>query len=362
VIQDKKAVVCAGTHGKTTTTAWTAFLFQELGMDPSYLIGGVPLDLPQGCAITPSPYFVGEGDEYDSAFFDKGPKFLHYHPHCAILANIEFDHADIYRDLAHVQSSFEKLVALLPGDGLCLARHEDPVARAVAQGALCPVQTFGMAAGATWRVAQIEYEPEFMSFELEYAKRKVGWFRTKLFGEHNVANLVSGIAAAAHFGVSIDKMRPIVERFRGAKRRQQILLEEPFTLIDDFAHHPTEVAATLKAVRQRFQKGTLWAFFEPRSATARRGSHQEIYPAAFSPADQVVIGTPYQGQAMPEGQRFSGQTLVEALTAQGKKARCFDNVDDMVALFQKEHQPGDVAVVMSNGEFGKIQTKLKQVV
>jgi UDP-N-acetylmuramate: L-alanyl-gamma-D-glutamyl-meso-diaminopimelate ligase len=358
VIRDTKAVVCAGTHGKTTTTAWTSFLFQELGLRPSYLIGGVPVDLPRGCAINEGEAFIGEGDEYDSAFFDKGPKFLHYHPHCAILANIEFDHADIYRDLAHVQTSFEKLVALLPGDGLCIARHEDPVVKAVSNGAICPVQTFGMGPGAHWRVLQVRHEPDFVRFELEVAGRNQGWFSTPLFGEHNVLNIVSGIAAAVHFGASIEKIRPIVERFRGARRRQQILQMKPFTLIDDFAHHPTEVAATLKSVRQRFANGRLWAFFEPRSATARRGSHQESYPAAFDAADLVLVCTPAKVAGLAPGQGFSAQSLAESLTSSGKNARALSDADAMVALFAKEHQPGDIVVVMSNGEFGKIQEKL----
>ncbi len=359
VIGDRKSVVCAGTHGKTTTTSWIAFLFQELGLAPSYLIGGVPVDLPSGCAIqAEGKVFVGEGDEYDSAFFDKGPKFLHYNPHCLVLANIEFDHADIYRDLAHVQASFEKLVALLPGDGLCIARFEDKVVREVAEGALCPVQTFGTTPGAHWRIAAVKQDPEGLSFELECGKRNLGWFRTPMFGEHNALNIVSGIAAAVHFGGSIDKIRTVVERFRGAKRRQQILCKKPIVLVDDFAHHPTEVAATLRSVRERFTTGRLWAFFEPRSATARRGSHQEEYPAAFKDADRVIVGSPYKASDLPQGQRFDAGSLVEDLARSGKEAACFTEVDEMVDLFKREHQPGDVVVVMSNGEFGKIQQKL----
>ncbi len=362
VIRDKSSIVCAGTHGKTTTTSWAAFLLQELGRNPSYLIGGVPADLPSGSAIADGDIFVGEGDEYDSAFFDKGPKFLHYNPHCLILANIEFDHADIYRDLAHVQSSFEKLVALLPGDGLCIGRFEDPVVRKVMEGAICPTQTFGLSAGAHWRVLQVQHETHFVRFELECNRRNQGWFRTPLFGEHNVLNLVSGIAAAVHYGASLEEIRPIVERFHGAKRRQQVLLTEPVVLVDDFAHHPTEVAATLKSVRSRYPQSTLWAFFEPRSATARRGAHQEQYPGAFDCADKILICEPYKAGELPEGQRFSTQSLVDRLAAQGKQARSYGDVDSMVDVFRKEHRVGDVVVVMSNGEFGKIQHKLVSAV
>jgi UDP-N-acetylmuramate: L-alanyl-gamma-D-glutamyl-meso-diaminopimelate ligase len=359
VIGQKRSVVCAGTHGKTTTTAWGAFLFKELGLEPSYLIGGVPVDLPRGCALGSGDVFVGEGDEYDSAFFDKGPKFLHYRPHCLILANIEFDHADIYRDLAHVQTSFEKLVALLPGDGLLIGRFEDPVVKAVSEGAICNVQTFGTGVGANWRVLQVLHEPEYVRFELEFGKRNQGWFQTPLFGEHNVMNLVSGIAAAVHFGASMERIRGIVPKFRGASRRQQILCQKPFTLIDDFAHHPTEVAATLQAIRHRFAKGKLWAFFEPRSATARRGSHQESYPKAFNAADKILICAPYKAAELPEAQRFSGEALVESLKSGGKDAELLSSVDEMVDLFANQFTPGDIAVVMSNGEFGKIQLKLQ---
>ncbi|MBY0369611.1 hypothetical protein K2X33_02925 [bacterium] len=358
VIGDRCSVVCAGTHGKTTTTSWIAFLFRELGWDPSYLIGGVPADLPSGCAITSGKYFVGEGDEYDSAFFDKGPKFLHYAPNVLVLSNIEFDHADIYKDLAHVQASFDKLVALLPGNGLCLVRHEETVARTVSEGAICPVQTFGFTAGAHWRVLQTKQDTDGISFELEGGRRNLGWFRTPLFGLHNVMNLVSGIGAAIHFGGSPEKIRAAVEKFSGAKRRQQILLREPVTVVDDFAHHPTEVAATLKAVRDRYPQGTLWAFFEPRSATARRGSHQEQYPAAFACADKVLLCAPYRATELPEGQRFSTDSLVDALKAQGKDARTYTEPQAMVDAFRAESRPGDIAVVMSNGEFGKIQEKL----
>lgn len=362
VIRDKTSVVCAGTHGKTTTTSWISFLFQELGWDPSYLIGGVPADLPSGCAIRPGKYFVGEGDEYDSAFFDKGPKFLHYAPQVLVLANIEFDHADIYRDLAHVQSSFEKLVALLPGHGLCMARFEEKVVQAVAEGALCPVQTFGMAEGADWRVTRVAQDPDGIVFELQFRGKSFGAFRTPLFGVHNVMNLVSGIGVAVHFGASADKIRPIVERFHGAKRRQQILLRDPVTLVDDFAHHPTEVAATLQAVRDRYPQARIWAFFEPCSATARRGAHQELYPAAFKNADRVLVCIPYRANELSSGQGFSTDSLVDTLAAQGKNAQAFPDAAAMVEVFRREFQRGDVAVVMSNGEFGKIQEQLIQAV
>ncbi len=361
LIQDKTSVVCAGTHGKTTTTSWTAFLLRELGRDPSYLIGGVPQDLPRGCALTQGDVFVGEGDEYDSAFFDKGPKFLHYNPHFLILANVEFDHADIYRDLAHVKSAFEKLVALLPGDGLCIARYDDANVMEVVQGALCPIQTFGVGPGAMWRLGKVIESENGFEFEVIYKGRTAGVFQTPLFGEHNLLNLLSGIICAVNLGVSIDDIRPITARFNGVRRRQEILLKEPFYLVDDFAHHPTEVRATLTAVRRRRPKGTLWAFFEPRSATSRRNVLQDEYAKAFDSADRVLIAEPFRAQTLQEGERFSSDVLVASLTEKGKIAASFPHTDAMVEEFKKNCQPGDTIVVMSNGEFDKIQGKLLNV-
>ncbi|MFM8314490.1 MAG: UDP-N-acetylmuramate--L-alanine ligase, partial [Deltaproteobacteria bacterium] len=305
LIGDKKSIVCAGTHGKTTTTSWISFLMKELGKNPSYLIGGVPRDLESGCVLTNSDLFVVEGDEYDSAFFDKGPKFLHYAPHFLVLSSIEFDHADIYKDLDHVRSSFEKLVALLPGDGLCVARFDDPVVMQVASGALCPVQTFGLGAGAMWRIGKVEETEKGIEFEVLYRNRSIGTFKTPMFGDHNLLNILSGMVVAVNLGLPMDKVRTIVERFHGAKRRQEILLEKPILLVDDFAHHPTEVAATLSAVKRRYANRKIWAFFEPRSATARRNVHQNDYVKAFDTADVVCLSSPFRSTELDESQRFS---------------------------------------------------------
>ncbi len=361
LIQDRKSVVCAGTHGKTTTTSWIAFLLKELGMDPSYLVGGVPLDLPRGCALTRGEVFVGEGDEYDSAFFDKGPKFLHYNPHFLVLANVEFDHADIYRDLDHVKASFEKLVALLPGDGLCIARYDDKNAMEVVQGALCPIQTFGTGPGAMWRLGKVSENEDGFEFEVIYKGRSAGTFKSPMFGEHNLLNIISGIICAVNLGVSIDAIRPITAKFNGARRRQEVLMKAPIYLVDDFAHHPTEVRATLTAVKRRRPNAKLWALFEPRSATSRRAVLQEDYAKAFDSADRILVAEPLQG-ALKDGERFNSSTLVDSLVAKGKTASSFATSDEIVAEFLKGFQPGDTVVVMSNGEFGKIQEKLKKAV
>jgi UDP-N-acetylmuramate: L-alanyl-gamma-D-glutamyl-meso-diaminopimelate ligase len=358
LIQEKKSIVVAGTHGKTTTTTWISYLLQRLGLSPSYFIGGVPKDLDRGCRLNPGDLFVGEGDEYDSAFFDKGPKFLHYNPNVLVLTSIEFDHADIYKDLAHVQASFEKLIALLPGDGLCVARYDDPVVMAVVGGALCPVQTFGTGQAAMWRLARVEESTDGLSFEIVYKGRSIGTFKTPLLGEHNCLNLMSGIICAVNLGISMDKVRPILETFGGVKRRQEVLLKSPITLVDDFAHHPTEVSATLKGVRRRYTSGKLIAIFEPRSATARRNVHQNEYSKAFESADEIWISIPYKSKDLKDEERFSSEALVEELVKGGKKAKAFSSVDEVIDQLVRLHSAGDVVVVMSNGEFGKIQEKI----
>ena len=360
LIEDRKSIVCAGTHGKTTTTSWIAFLLDRLGMQPSYLVGGVPLDLPSGCRLSAGNVFVGEGDEYDSAFFDKGPKFLHYKPDLLVLSNIEFDHADIYKDLAHVRSSFEKLIAILPGDGVCIARVDDPVVMEVISGALCPVQSFGLATTAMWRLGKVVETTKGFEFEVIYKGRSVGTFKTPLFGEHNLLNLLSGIVCAINLGQTMDRIRPVVEAFTGVRRRQELCLESPIVLIDDFAHHPTEVSATLKGVRRRFPEGKLWAVFEPRSATARRNVHQEEYTKAFDSADHTLLATPFKLDDVAQPERLSTDQLAQALTASGKNARTFPDSKAILDCLQKECRKGDIVVVMSNGEFDKIQEQIRR--
>jgi UDP-N-acetylmuramate: L-alanyl-gamma-D-glutamyl-meso-diaminopimelate ligase len=361
VIQDKISLVCAGTHGKTTTTAWISFLLQELGKDPSYLIGGVPIDLPTGSVLSQGEYFVGEGDEYDSAFFDKGPKFLHYNPTAAIISSVEFDHADIYRDLAHVKESFEKLASLLPGDGVLVVNYHDVNAMEVAQKALCPIQTFGFAEGAMWKLINIQESDSGFSFEVQYKGKNLGEFRSGLFGKHNLMNLLSGIIVASNLGISIDKIRSVVPRYQGVKRRQQILIQSPFVLIDDFAHHPTEVKATLSAIRSRFPERKIWALFEPRSATARRNIHQDAYVESFDSADEVLLSTPFKSSDLDSSLRLSTTELTEQLNKRGKSAQEFHNTDSILEVLRTSLKPNDIVVVMSNGEFDKIQNKILKV-
>lgn len=360
LIGNKTSVICAGTHGKTTTTSWVSFLFSELGENPSYLIGGVPLDLPSGSHLSNGEFFVGEGDEYDSAFFDKGPKFLHYNPTVAIIGNIEFDHADIYRDLSHVKESFEKLASLLPGDGVLIANYEDPHVMEIAQKALCPIQTFGWSQGAMWQIVPRLENESGVSFEIIYKGKSLGEFKTPLFGKHNLMNLTAGICAVSNCGFSIEKIRSIVPRFRGVKRRLELLQTDPFIVYDDFAHHPTEVRSTLEAIKQRYPKRRLIAVFEPRSATARRNIHQKEYEKAFGCADTIILSEPFKASEI-FGEKLSVEVIAEKLKENGKEVYSFAKSLDIIGRLKKLLQPQDIVLVMSNGEFDKIQSKICQI-
>lgn len=357
LIDGRQSVVCAGTHGKTTITSFVSFLLSELGKNPSFMIGGIPKNIPT-CAVTTGDFFVGEGDEYDSAFFDKGPKYLHYDPKYLILSNIEFDHADIFRDLDHIRAAFRKLIALLPGDGICVANLADPVVRELIQDCLCPVQTFGNVPTAMWQVTNATETESGYEFEVLYKRRSLGKFRTPLMGEYNIQNLLAGLILVVNLGISIDAVRPLVEKFEGVKRRQEILLKSPVVLIDDFAHHPTEVKATVSGVRKRYPNGKLWAVFEPRSATARRNYHQESYGKAFEGADEVLLCAPYRASELSADQALSTDQIVAEIKKAGKAATSFPNAQAILDCLISRHTPGDIVLVMSNGEFDKIQEKL----
>ncbi len=364
IIGDKNSILCAGTHGKTTTTSWVSFLLKQSGLRPSYFIGGVPFDLPTSCVEEEdSTYFVGEADEYDSSFFDKGPKFLHYNPRYVILSAVELDHTDIYRDIEHVESAFEKLLALIPGNGHCLVRHEDARALRISKLSLGPVETFGVSPHATWQIADIKEARNGFHFSVLYRGRPFLQTQSPLLGMHNLCNLLSGIALGHVLGLSTSTLASLVPQFRGVVRRQQILLDKGIVLIDDFAHHPTEVAATLAAVRGRFGSGhRLWALFEPRSATARTNTHQDLYPDAFAAADVICLKEPsvptHVAGSAPVRSGFSTEKLAHDLQKQTKEAHVFRDTSALIEHVLSNAKNSDVIVVMSNGDFDKIQVSL----
>jgi UDP-N-acetylmuramate: L-alanyl-gamma-D-glutamyl-meso-diaminopimelate ligase len=362
-IRGKTSLVVAGTHGKTTTTSILAFLLQRAGVDPSFLIGGVPVDFERSYRLGAGPHIVLEGDEYDTAFFDKRPKFVHYMPDVAIIGNVEYDHADIYPDLPSVQRAFVHLLNLVPRRGLVVAGLETPALREILPRAHCPVETFGLSAEADWRAVQVRPSEEGWRFRLVRKGRDLGDFSLPLPGEHNRRNALAARAAAAAAGVDPETARPALAAFRGVKRRLEVRGRARGVVVyDDFAHHPTAVRETLRALRAALSAqaapGRLVAVFEPRSYTSRTRVFQDDFARAFQDADRVIVAAAHLPAKVPDGQRLSETQLVGAIAELGRDARFIPGVDDIVRRLAEDLGEGDRVVVLSNGGFGGIHEKL----
>lgn len=358
-LESRHSLVLAGTHGKTTTTAIAAHLLHAAGLDPGFLIGGVALNFDRTARTGTGPGFVIEGDEYDTAFFDKGPKFLHYRPKTAVITSVEFDHADIYRDLDHVNESFRRLVAIVPPSGAIVARWDHDNVRDVCLDAPCPVLRYGV--GQSWdgRIESVDTERGTQTFTVLHEGNAWGRFESILVGEHNLYNQVAVVAALQGMGLTPAQLAPGFASFRGVKRRQEVIGEpRHITIVDDFAHHPTAVQVTIDALRLRFGKRRLWIIFEPRSATSRRKVFQDAYANAFGGADVVVIAAaPDQGR-IAEDERFESAALVRALRERGQEAFGYETVEEIVAVVAANALPWDVVAVFSNGGFGGLHKKL----
>lgn len=376
LLPGKTSIVVAGTHGKTTTTSLLEHILEQAGRDPSLLVGGVPIGLGQGWRAGKGP-FVIEGDEYDTAFFDKGSKFLHYRPNVAILTSIELDHVDIFGSLDAVRDTFKKFVALIPPadqGGLLVAHAGSPDVRAIAQLAGCKVELYSVFDEATegedsdvgrrsdvaWRAANLEIRKSGrVSFEVFHHGERFERFETLLVGRHNVANCVAAIAVAHSQGVAIKDIVQGVASFAGVRRRQELRgVAGGVTVLDDYAHHPTAVRETLKAVRLRFPKRRLIAVYEPRSATSRRKTFQAEFAEAFSHADEVLIGTMFDPTKIPVGQRFDPEQLAIDLHAGGTKASYVRTTEEIVKQVAQSAAPGDVVCVLSSGSFDGLHDKL----
>jgi UDP-N-acetylmuramate: L-alanyl-gamma-D-glutamyl-meso-diaminopimelate ligase len=357
---DAQSVVIAGTHGKTTTTSLTGWLLTAAGADPTVLVGGIARNFGDGGAsyrVGKGRAFVIEGDEYDSAYFDKTAKFLKYLPDIAVVNNIEFDHADIYANLDEVRLAFRRLVNLVPRSGLTLLGADSPDAAALAPLARSRVQTFGLAEGADWRATGIESGAD-TSFAVAHGEQDLGRFTMSMLGEHNVRNALAAIAVGVELGLDIEALRAGLASFAGVKRRLEVVGEaRGVTVYDDFAHHPTAVDETLKALRRSVGKRRMWAIFEPRSASSCRSVFQDDFARAFAGADQVVLASIFRSSLRPE-ERLSEAKLVDDLQAGGVAARHLPSVEAIVEAVAREAREGDVVVVMSNGGFGGIHGKL----
>lgn len=353
-----RSVVVAGTHGKTTTAFMLAWTLREAGVDPSFLIGGISRNLGTSGHVGSGDLFVVEGDEYDSAFFDKSAKFLKYLPDVVVVNNIEFDHADIYRDLEELRVTFRRLVRLLPQNGRLILNADDPEALALKVEALCRVETVGVETEADWQAVRIEQHRSETAFDVMRQGKPVAHVRMPVLGTFNVRNALGSMAAAATVGVAPELTAQALQGFRGVKRRLELRgVAREVTVYDDFAHHPTAVRETLTAMRATRPSGKIWALFEPCSATACRQVFQKEFAESLGLADEVVV-TEVHRKDIPESERLSEHELVANLTAAGVGARFLPAIGDVVAVVVEDARPGDQVIAMSNSGFGGIHDKL----
>ena len=359
VLRGKRNFVVSGTHGKTTTASLLAWLFESAGKNPGFVIGGIPGNLGQGARFTDSDINVLEGDEYDSAFFDKRSKFINYLPEVAIVNNIEFDHADIFDDLNAIKRTFGHMVRLVPGNGMVLLNGDDRNCLDVfqAQGH-SPMKRVGFAENCEARITNVEYAPESTTFEIEGER-----YVLPLNGEFNVRNGAMAITAARFGGLSADEIRGALLAFSGIKRRQEVrgVTDRNITVIDDFGHHPTAIREAITGLRRKYEGSRMWAIFEPRSNTTRRKVFQEALPEALGQADAVCIAAVARADQLDVEERLDTDLMMETLRAGGKPAYYEPDVEAIVNRLSSEAEDGDVIIVFSNGGFGGIHEKLLNV-
>lgn len=357
----KRSLVVCGTHGKTTTSSLLATLLHYLDSDPGFMIGGLVQEFGRNFRIGQGPYFVVEGDEYDTAFFDKGPKFLHYQPQVAIITSIEFDHADIYADLEAIKTSFRRLVAIMPESGCLVANLDDPVVAEVCAEAKCQVRGYGEGRNLSWTLAGLDIQAAGTTFSALKDGAIFGRFKTRMPGRHNAMNCLAVVAVLDLLGFTASEIAKHLPRFPGVRRRQEVRGEvRGITVIDDFAHHPTAVRETLAALRAAYPSRRLRAVFEPRTNSSRRRVFQDDYVLVFDQADEVLIKEPTPLTALTEGERFSGQQLAQDLRHRGAHATCFSDTDAILATLAHSSTSGDVIAIMSNGGFDNIHNRLLQ--
>ncbi len=365
-LQGKEVLVVAGTHGKTTTTSMLAWIFHSAGMQPSFLIGGIAENFGSSFHLGKGKHFILEGDEYDTAFFDKGPKFLHYFPDSVILTSVEFDHADIYKDLDAVETAFRRLVNLIPRrgrvvafDGVAGAASECASLERCLQKAFCPVERYGTGAHSEWQITNMKFEGERTSWSVLQNDRAWADFEFPLAGEYNVWNATAAAALAADYGISKEEIAAALKSFKSVKRRLEVKAQVcGITIIDDFAHHPTAIAGTLKALRERYPRSRLWAILEPRSNTLRRRVLQGDLARSLALADEVVVAAVFRSEAVPENERLELPELAADVQMHGGRARLAADADAIVEMIAPEMRGGDVVAILSNGGFGGIYEKL----
>jgi UDP-N-acetylmuramate: L-alanyl-gamma-D-glutamyl-meso-diaminopimelate ligase len=353
-IRDKRSVVVAGTHGKTTVTSLLTWVFEHNGLNPSYLIGGIPNNFSQGARFNDSEWFIIEGDEYDTAFFDKRSKFIHYLPEVAVINNLEFDHADIFENLDAIKKSFSHFIRLVPRNGLLLGNGDDANLAPLLDVTHCPVKRFGLGESNAVCATNVRLGPTASEFEIPSAK-----FHLNLVGEFNVRNALAVVACAKHCGLSNKQIQSAFDTFKGIKRRLEVRgIAGGVTVIDDFAHHPTAIRETLRALRLKYAHERIWAIFEPRSNTTRRNIFQNELAEAFAEADGVVVSQVARLELLSIAERLDPEKLMADLKASGKDAAYLPDVGSIVTHVASKAQGGDLVVVFSNGGFGGIHAKL----
>ena len=359
IMHGKKSLVVAGTHGKTTTASILAWILFAAGLDPTFMIGGILNNFKSNYRLGNGEHMVIEGDEYDTAFFDKGPKFLHYDPSIAILTSVEFDHADIFKDLQHVKQAFDTFISGISDRHTLIAFDGDKHIADLVRGKRCRVVSYGRNANAVWQLGSITISRTWTFFDVLKHDTIFGTFKTRLAGEHNLLNALSAVAAADRLSISKEALAVAFETFEGVKRRQEVRGEKSgITVMDDFAHHPTAVRETVRAVKPFCAGGRLIAVFEPRTNSSMRNVFQNIYPLSFDGADIICIRRPSLLEKIPPQERFSSQQLVADLKGQGKDAHYFTDTDAIIDFLVAEAGPGDLILVMSNGGFDNIHERL----
>ena len=362
----KEVLVVAGTHGKTTTTSMLAWIFHTAGMQPSFLIGGIAENFGSSFHLGQGKHFILEGDEYDTAFFDKGPKFLHYFPDAVILTSVEFDHADIYKDLDAVETAFKRLVNLIPRrgrivafDGMASDVAESPSLERCLSKPFCPVERYGASARSNWRITNLKLEPGRTSWSVVHDGRAWADLEFTLAGEYNVWNATAAASLAAGYGIAKEEVAAALKTFKSVKRRLEVKAQvNGITIIDDFAHHPTAIAGTLKALRVRYAGARLWAILEPRSNTLRRRVLQSDLARSLALADEVIVAGVFRSDLVPENERLDLHDLAADIQKHGSRARLIADAEEIVQSIAPEMRSGDVVAILSNGGFGGIYEKL----
>jgi UDP-N-acetylmuramate: L-alanyl-gamma-D-glutamyl-meso-diaminopimelate ligase len=365
-LHGKEVLVIAGTHGKTTTTSMLAWIFHTAGMQPSFLIGGIAENFGSSFHLGQGKHFVLEGDEYDTAFFDKGPKFLHYFPDAVILTSVEFDHADIYKDLDAVETAFKRLVNLIPRRGRIIAfdgavgeASESASLERCLRKAFSPVERYGSGATADWTISTLRLGAGKTSWTVSHEGRLWAELEFPLAGEYNVWNATAAAALAASYGISSNEIAAALKTFKSVKRRLEVKAQvNGITIIDDFAHHPTAIAGTLKALRARYAGSRLWAILEPRSNTLRRRILQADLARSLAVADELEVAGVFRSEAVPENERLELPELAADIQNHGRHARLIKDADAIVENIAPEMRTGDVVAILSNGGFGGIYEKL----